>query len=272
MNSTQQTLRARKNFFGISEAEHITPKNFCRYQGVIALQSTRNGGISDGAYCSLNLGRNTNDVPEIVQQNIERLCTTIGITSEQLVSSEQVHGTEILYAEKPGRSSGYDAFITDKEDLFLCIFTADCFPVLLYDPRHKASGAAHAGWKGTADHIVTKTIAAMQNNFDSIPEECIAYIGTGISADAYEVDPTVASAFPADCIWRSSATPNEKYLLDLRRANYNQLRNTGIPASNIECSPFCSFKNSDLFYSYRRDHGETGRMVSLIGVKSNRDV
>jgi hypothetical protein len=249
--------------------EYIVPGCFARYPELVALQSTRTGGVSTGAYFSLNLGNNTGDNPDVVRQNTQRLCSAAGIDPERLVSSTQVHGTEILNAVTPGRYEGYDAFITNRNDLFLSIFTADCFPVLLFDPRHHAVAAVHAGWQGCAGRIVIKTINAMEKAFGSIPGECIAYIGTGISGKAYEVGPEVAEKFEPDCCRLAPQLQGEnKYLLDLGRVNYNQLIASGVLASNIEHSRFCTLIQSDLFYSYRRDNGKTGRMVTLIGIRS----
>lgn len=249
--------------------QYIVPDCFLPYRELIALQSTRNGGRSGGAFASLNLGRNTGDLKEHVEENFQRLCADIGINPGRLVTSRQIHGTEILFAEKPGNYDGYDALITDRQNLFLCIFTADCYPVLIYDPRHRASGAVHAGWKGSAGAIVMKTIEAMKMRFNSLPEECLAWIGTGISAEAYEVSREVALEFPAGSCQHAPERHNEeKYLLNLALVNYRQLLASGVPPANIECSPFCSHRDSNLFFSYRRDQGETGRMVSLIGVTS----
>ena len=250
--------------------EYIVPDCFRQYHRLIALQSTRNGGVSDGAYSSLNLGRNTGDCAERVNENTLRLCAAASVNPERMVRSEQIHGTEILSAKKPGSYHGYDALITDQKNLFLCIFTADCYPVLIYDPRHNASAAVHAGWKGSAGGIVMKTIKAMQACFNTLPAECLAYIGTGISADAYEVGREVALEFPTDYYRRSPfCQDEEKYLLDLGLINYRQLLASGILPSNIELSPYCSARDNALFFSYRRDEGKTGRMVSLIGVSSD---
>ncbi len=245
--------------------EYIVPQCFREFSQLIALQSTRRGGISTGYCSSLNLGLNTEDSAENVLHNTLRLCSAIGIAPERMVSSLQVHGTEILVVEKPGQYQGFDAFITDKKNLFLSIFTADCYPILIYDPRHQAAGAVHAGWKGTAGHIVMKTLAAMHKNFNSMPEECYAYIGTGISAASYEVGAEVAKAFPPENRRHSSLSEN-KYMLDLSMANHQQLLSSGLPASNIEHSHFCSFRDSCMFFSYRRDNGKTGRMASMIGI------
>ncbi|NTW68452.1 MAG: peptidoglycan editing factor PgeF [Chlorobiaceae bacterium] len=250
-----------------SAPESIIPGIFKGVPGVVALQSTRKGGVSSGDYTSLNLGNNTGDQPELVRQNTLCLCASAGVDPGRLVSSTQVHGTRILYAEQPDRYEGYDAFITDKQDLFLSIFTADCFPVLILDPSNMASAAVHAGWKGSAGRIVMKTLDAMEKRFGSVPGECLAWIGTGISGMHYEVGREVASAFD-DGDWQRSVKGEgeNRYLLDLCRVNNRQLLAAGLPSSNIECSPLCSFTHSDLFYSYRRDNGKTGRMVSLIGI------
>ena len=114
-----------------------------------------------------------------------------------------------------------------------------------------------------------KTIEAMRERFNTLPEECLAWIGTGISFEAYEVGQEVALEFPAGSCKCSPDRHNEqKYLLDLALVNYRQLLASGVPPANIERSPFCSLRDSNLFFSYRRDQGETGRMVSLIGVTS----
>jgi len=254
-------------------SEYIIPEIFRNYPDLLTLQSTRTGGVSEGMYASLNLGINTGDRPECVRENTRRLCAAAGIEPEKIVRSEQVHGTEILVADKPGAYHGYDAFITNKENLFLSVFTADCYPILVFDPRHNASGAIHAGWKGAAGEIVLKTIDAMQKNFGSLPSECIAWIGTGISGDAYEVSREVAKAFRTDESRPSHFSVNEeKYLLDLGQVNFQQLLDAGIRIANIERSSFCSYRDSTLFFSYRRDKGTTGRMVSLIGVDSKTTV
>ncbi len=248
---------------------YIVPDCFRDNTDLLALQSTRLGGVSEGPYSSLNLGGNTGDLPEKIQKNMLLLCSAAGIGSNRLVSSNQVHGTGILYAEEPGHHDGYDAFVTDKPDLFLCIFTADCYPVLIYDPKQRAVGAAHAGWKGTAGEIVMKTVAEMSARFNTEASDCLAYIGAGISAGAYEVGREVCERFPEEfCMTKILTDGGRKYFLDLGKANRRQLLNSGIPAENIECSPFCSFIDREMFYSYRRDNGMTGRMVSLIGMRT----
>ncbi|NTW82225.1 MAG: peptidoglycan editing factor PgeF [Chlorobiaceae bacterium] len=249
--------------------EYIVPECFSETGNLLALQSTRQGGVSEGPYASLNLGRNTGDTPEKIHENLLLLCSAAGIGKDRLVSSNQVHGTSILYAQNPGHYDGYDAFVTDKADLFLCILTADCYPVMIYDRKRRVVGAAHAGWKGTAGKIATKTIDEMSACFNTEPSDCLAYIGTGISAGVYEVGKEVFDLFPEEfSMKRISPGGDLKYFLDLAKANCRQLLDSGLAEANIEQSPFCSFLDSEMFYSYRRDNGTTGRMVSLIGIRS----
>ncbi len=248
--------------------EYLSPSCFGTFPELVALQSTRMGGVSNGPFRSLNLGITTTDDAENVRENTSILSSAAGFDPAGLVSSDQVHGTSILIAEKPGRYPGYDAFITRTANLFLCIYTADCYPVLIYDPVNRAAGAAHAGWKGTAGRIVVKTLEAMHESFGTKPSECTVWIGSGISAGAYEVGGEVAEAFPSECcLPATSEEDGEKKQLDLSLANYLQLVRSGIPETNIGRSPFCTFRDSDLFYSYRRDNGITGRMASIIGMK-----
>lgn len=246
---------------------YITPRLFCGTDNLVALQTTRKGGVSPEPFGTLNLGRNTADLPENVQENTERLCRSAGLSSDRLAASDQVHGTAICHVRQPGVRNGFDALVTAERDVFLCVFTADCFPVLLFDPQNRAVAAIHAGWKGTAGNIVPKTIAAMTERFGTAPRELIAWIGTGISQAEYEVSEEVAERFPsAHC--RAVGEHGQKVLLDLAAANAAQLIGAGVPGKQIERSPFCSSRDSGLFYSYRRDAGKTGRMATIIGLTS----
>ncbi|ABB24943.1 peptidoglycan editing factor PgeF [Pelodictyon luteolum] len=245
-------------------AAFITPETFGSSGGILALQSTRRGGLSPDPWRSLNLGENTRDDPQRVQNNMQVLASAAGFDASRTVGSLQVHGTEVLHARQPGRHSGYDAFITDTQDLWLCIFTADCLPVFLYDPEHRAVGAAHAGWQGTAAGIAVKTLHAMGEAFGSRPESCEAWIGTGISGKEYEVGAEVAAAFPEEC---SIPGDEGKRFLDLAAANRMQLLQAGVAGGQVEHAPYCSFRDEGMFFSYRRDNGRTGRMAAVIGIR-----
>jgi hypothetical protein len=246
----------------------VRPDIFTGFDTLLALQTTRKGGSSLAPYDSLNLGLNTGDDRRQVENNFDLLCSHLKIDRSNLVFSDQVHGTEILQALEPGGYKGFDAIISDRPGLYLCIFTADCFPVLVYDSRNRAAGAIHAGWKGTAGQIVLSTLKYMRDVFRTRPEDCFAYVGTGISAEHYEVGEEVARHFSDSYLTPSSTADadSHSHLLDLAGANMDQLRSFGIPVSQIECSRYCSSRNNALFYSYRRDGGRTGRMLSMIGL------
>jgi len=161
-----------------------------------------------------------------------------------------------------------DALITNQPGLFVCVQTADCVPVLLYDPQKKVVAAIHAGWKGTVSKIVLKTVQKMTNQFGCQPSDIMAGIGPSIHMHAYEVGPEVVEAIVANfsnspALLKPSINAGRAYL-DLWEANQTALMEAGIPEENIEVMGLCSFEHADLFYSARRDGADTGRMVSGI--------
>jgi YfiH family protein len=244
----------------------IEPGIFHRFPELVAAQTTRKGGVSLPPFDSLNLGTNTDDDPSCVKANSDRLCHHLDIPAASLIRTVQVHGTGVCRIGRPGHVSGYDALITDTPGIYLAIGTADCYPVLIYDPGHRASAAIHAGWQGTAGNIVAKTVHAMAEAFGTTPADCVAWVGTGIAGENYEVGREVADRF--DSRYRNPSPAGDgRWLLDLSAANRDQLIASGITADRVACTTHCSSRDSDLFYSYRRDHGRTGRMLSIIGVR-----
>lgn len=246
----------------------IRPGLFRDLKDVVAIQTTRKGGVSEPPFDSLNLGFRTADDTADVRMNLQRLCECLGIPPDSIVLTDQVHGTGICMIDHPGHVSGYDALITDTPGLFAGIVTADCYPVLIHDPEHAASGAVHAGWQGTAGGITRKTVEAMHDAFGTRPESCVAWVGTGISSANYEIGEEVASRFDERYLTPSPDSQG-KHLLDLSLANRDQLIAAGIPDAQVECSSWCSSKDREMFFSYRRDHGRTGRMLSLVGVRTS---
>ncbi|NTW52273.1 MAG: peptidoglycan editing factor PgeF [Chlorobiaceae bacterium] len=244
----------------------LYPTVFSQVTGLVALQTTRSGGISSPPWDSLNLGLNTMDDSGRIYENYLHLCRFLNISAEAIVTSEQVHGTSICRITGPGKVSGYDGLITDRKGIYIGILTADCYPVLIHDTRTGACGAAHAGWQGTVGRIAYKTVHAMKGAFGTRPEDCLAWVGTGISAEHYEIGNEVARQFDSRYLTPSPAG-NGKQLLDLSAASRDQLLEAGIPALQLECSAFCSYRDREQFFSYRRDNGSTGRMLSLIGLR-----
>jgi hypothetical protein len=249
-----------------STIEPLLPPIFHNIPDLVALQTTRVGGISVAPQDSLNLAWHTGDDPVHVRENYRRLCANLGISPESIVTTGQVHGTDVALVTAPGNLDGFDALITNVRGLFVGIMTADCYPILVHDRRTGACGAAHAGWQGAAGLIAEKTVQAMRDAFGTLPQDCLAWVGTGISGERYEIGGEVAARFDSRYL-EPSPSGEGKFLLDLSAASRDQLIEAGISPEQVQCSEFCSYCDSDRFFSYRRDNGKTGRMLALIGVR-----
>lgn len=232
---------------------------------VIAAQSTRIGGVSQGAYASLNLGMSVNDAKENVIKNREAFFGALGIELSQLVISKQVHGNEVFVAQTPTITEGYDAIITNVPNVFPVVSIADCTPILIYDEQHKAVAAIHAGWKGTVAGIVTATLHKMHQHYGTTGAYCKAYIGACIGYTNFEVGEEVAQHFAPHL--KRFDEQKQKWFVDLKSANNQQLLNFGVLSQNVEISDYCTVKDEQLFFSHRRDKGLSGRMMVVIGMR-----
>lgn len=241
---------------------------FSPFPELIAGESTRLGGVSLPPYDSLNLGLYTEDDPERVRENHRRFLHAVGCSPDALAHAHQVHGKEVKKVDAPGFWEGYDALVTDRAGVLLGVYTADCCPVLLYDPQRRAVGAAHAGWRGAAARVAVQALQAMRAHYGSHPADCYAWVGTCIGREAYEVGPEVARHFSEHA--RRPSQASDRYLLDLKGAVVTQLQEVGLPAAQIGLSPHCTFSEPSTFFSHRRDCGRTGRMLSIIGVKTTK--
>ncbi|MBK7406614.1 MAG: peptidoglycan editing factor PgeF [Saprospirales bacterium] len=240
------------------------PLIFREFAALLAIESTRHGGVSSVPYASLNLGLFTEDTPENIQENRRRLFHSLGISEAQVAHTHQVHGDNILLVEQAGQYEGYDALITSQPGLFLSVTVADCTPILVYDPVQQAVAAIHAGWRGAAGRIVAKSLEAMEAACQTRAEDCRAFIGTCIDECSYEVGAEVVAHF-APAFSRKGEHPG-KFLLDLKAANAAQLREAGVPESQIEISPYSTVLHNADYFSYRKEGGETGRMLAIIGL------
>lgn len=243
----------------------IRPKIF-NDTSVVAAQSTRLGGISPLPYSSMNLGMSVNDLKENVQRNRELFFGELGIGLHQFVISKQVHGNNVFVADEPITTEGFDALITNKPNLFLVISIADCTPILIYDTKNKAVAAIHAGWKGTVAEIVKHTLYKMKEEYGTAGNNCKAYIGACIGYSSFEVGEEVAQQF--DTVFKRFDEQKQKWLVDLKSVNKQQLLDFGVINENIEISPYCTVKDETLFFSHRRDKGVSGRMMAVIGMKN----
>ncbi|MCF8237786.1 MAG: peptidoglycan editing factor PgeF [Saprospiraceae bacterium] len=233
---------------------------------LVACESTRMHGVSEAPFDTRNLGIFTADDPASVQENLRIHCGEIGLGPDQLALTRQVHGDQILVVQAPGRYEGFDALITDRKGIYLGIGTADCCSILIHDPVRNAVGAVHAGWRGAALQILPKTIMHMREHFQSDPADLWVYLGTSIGWTRYEVGEEVADQFP-DVFLRPGKAEG-KFFLDVKGFVFAQALACGILNEHVTGSSHCTYDEPELFYSFRRDGDQSGRMLSLIGMRS----
>lgn len=254
--------------------------------------SVRNGGVSTvyGGN-SLNLGWTKEDDPARVVANRQRFlgaCCGDSPEGAALVTVKQVHSATVWSVrERDGVREGKletpegkavlegDGLMTDLPGVMLGVQTADCVPVLVADVKRRAVAAFHAGWRGTAARIVEHGIAKMQAEYGSRAEDLIAAVGPSIGACCYPVGDEVRSAFRAqfgyaEQLFRSGADGQGH--LDLWEANRRQLLDSGVAEAKISVVGECTACARDedgarRYFSYRAEHGVTGRMMSMVGIK-----
>jgi YfiH family protein len=248
------------------------PGSSCSTQGF----TTRHEGVSRPPYNSLNLGMNTQDQQANVEGNRSLLARAFGVNQEALVTPRQVHGSDILVINEPNEDFGHflsvegDAVIINQPHVIIGVCVADCVPILLCDPDNRVIATVHAGWKGTAAGLVTKTVSGMQSEFGSKPARLHAAIGPCIQKCCYEVDEPVKKAFVQGGIpWDLCAELKGvgKWQLDLAAANRELLLLAGLPADAIQLSEQCVCCHSEQFFSYRRDKDDSGRQMGFIMLK-----
>ena len=160
---------------------------------------------------------------------------------------------------------GVDALMTDVEGICIGVSTADCIPVLLYDPTHRAVCAIHAGWRGTVKRITEQAVGQMTQVYGTNPSDIVAQIGPGIHLDSFEVGDEVYEAFDNEGFdMQTISQKKEKWHIDLPECNRQQLLATGVPSSHITVSPICTFQQSDSYFSARRLGINSGRIFTAI--------
>ena len=193
-----------------------------------------------------------------------------------VVTGHQVHGTKIAIVtdQETGRDEleGYDALITNVKGCAIGVRTADCIPVLLYDPVNEVVAAIHSGWKGTLNRISQKTVFRMKDAFGSSPEDILAVVGPGICRSCFQVGEEVVNYFKGNGInidpiysWEGPKQEGMKggHHLDLIEENKLLLLECGVPASNIQVSGICTYED-ERFFSARREGSACGRIISAI--------
>lgn len=235
--------------------------------------STRYGGVSEGYLASLNLGTHRGDKPENVLENYRILGAAVGFRPEDTVFTRQVHSDIIDRVGKSDCGRGLlvpvdhpcDGLITNETNVVLTVFSADCTPVLLYDPVRGAIGAVHAGWRGTAAQIAGKAARRMCKEFGCRPENIRAAIGPCISGCCFETDGDVPEAMLAAFGEEANAAirpAGQKYYVNLKELNAIALRRAGV--TEIDVAAACTACEPERFWSYRRAGDERGSLAAMI--------
>lgn len=240
---------------------------------VTAFSTTRHGGFSHGAHGGFNINRYCGDDEACIDKNLALLASELGVDKANVIMPHQTHGTETRLISRDFLSlgqatqqmilEGVDALMTDVPGVCIGVSTADCIPIIIYDPEHRATAAIHAGWRGTVARIAVKAVTEMRLAYGSRPEALLAVIGPGISLDAFEVGDEVYDEFASAVFDMAAISRREaKWHIDLKECNRLQLVSLGIMPRNIQVSGICTYNNYTDYFSARRLGAQSGRIFT----------
>jgi polyphenol oxidase len=236
---------------------------------------TREGGVSGGAYRSLNGGIGSHDSATHVAENRARMAASLGVAPARFLTAYQVHSPQVVVAETPWASEarpGADAIVTRAAALAIGVTTADCGPILFADPHARVIGAAHAGWRGALSGVAEATVAAMEQ-LGAARSQIRAALGPMIRQPNYEVGPDLIERFAAEdqaskAFFGPAARPGHAQF-DLGGYIAARLQRCGVV--QIEDVGLCTYADPSLFYSYRRathraedDYGRHVNAIALV--------
>ncbi len=230
--------------------------------GLVHGFTDRVGGVSEGRYASLNLGRRWGDDPAAVAENYRRVAEAAGFRGEDLRLVRQVHGATVLRARDVAAESEADALWVHRDDgpLVAGVLTADCVPILITDAAGTVAAAVHSGWKGTVADIAAATVRVLSQVVAA--GTLRVAIGPCIELAAFEVGDEVAAQFPEEFV---RSEPGCRPHVDLVATVRAQLIAAGVPARAISRVGGCTFSDPGRYFSYRRDGAGIGQMLAFIG-------
>lgn len=242
--------------------------------------TTRSGGVSKGIFSSMNLSFTRGDEREAVEENFRRLAEAMQVDYNSFVFSDQTHTTNIRKVTETDagcgliKERGYhdiDGLITNVPGLILSTFYADCVPLFLVDPVKRAIGLSHSGWRGTVGRMGRATIEAMQQEYGTDPKDLVCAIGPSICMDCYEISEDVAKVFKEEFKEHAEKIllekPDQKYQLDLWKANEIVLTEAGVPREQIAVTNICTCCNPKLLFSHRASQGKRGNLGAFLCLK-----
>ncbi len=248
--------------------------NLSALTGVHHAFFTRDGGVSEGVYATLNAGVGSNDDPAKVAENRRRMAAALHVTPERFLTAYQIHSPDVAVAEAPWsleQRPRADAIVTAVPGLAIGVSTADCGPVLLAEPQARVVGAAHAGWRGALAGVIEATVAAMQR-LGADRSRVVAAIGPMIRQPNYEVGIDLVERFlkadRGNARFFRPAAKQEHALFDL--AGYVAARLAQAGVAHVEDLGFCTYAEPARFFSYRRSthraESDYGRHVNAIAL------
>ena len=273
MDSEDKTLTDSGFYWREKGAVRVLVSRKLEDAGFINGFSTRIGGVSPFPEDALNLAGFDDDSAENIGENRRRFLEALG-ADHVLASCWQIHSDLVRVVrdinDAADGSYKMDAVVSDAERVLAGVKTADCVPILLGDPKTGAFGAVHAGWRGTVQSILAKAVATMTAEYGTNPADIVAAIGPAAGCGNYEIGQEVIDSFTESFSYAGDLfTPTREghALIDLQRANAEQLKAIGVKSDNISIAPYCTMERTDLFFSYRVESkkGKTGRMMAVIG-------
>ncbi len=223
--------------------------------------TTREGGVSVGAFATLNLGGRVGDDAGAVEANWARLREATGLAFARV---RQVHGSRVVDAAAPGEpTEEADGVVSGDRGVAACVAVADCVPILVADPRRDLVAAVHAGWRGTLARAAARGVEALVAR-GSDARDLLAAVGPAIGPCCYEVSPELAARFRAELGPDVASARAGGGRVDLWLANELVLRSAGLAPARIEVVGRCTSCEDRVFFSHRRDRGRTGRQVGFV--------
>lgn len=253
------------------------PLPLLRFQNLTSLPhvvhgvTSRRGGVSEGAFSTLNLSLSVGDRGEAVLENRRRVAAAFDRDESSMVTTWQIHGADAVLVEEVGdlgaRTPRADVLATRRQDVLLMQRFADCVPVLLASARAPAVAIAHAGWRGTLVGAAASAVQMLSEQCGAAPRDLFAAIGPSIGACCYEVGEEVAGRFDEfgpGVVQRRAPRP----FLDLWEANRQVLIRAGVPEAQIEVSEVCTRCRADIYFSHRAMGFPAGRFGAVIGLRT----
>ncbi len=242
-----------------------------QFPNILHTFTTRHGGQSKIPYDSNNIAFHVGDNETDVLANHQYLADALGYDIDRLIHMRQIHSDHISIVDESfdfNTPPECDALVTNTPNLPLMVMTADCTPILLYDPKRKVIAVVHAGRAGAFNNILSKTIKSMRKSFQSNPTDITAVLGPSICQPCYEVNDAIHKEAKKLKLAYAVQKKERNCFLDVKTILNKQLRQAGILTAHIEDINRCTACEHDIFFSYRADEGRTGRMAALIMLKS----